>query len=52
MNGIDPIPALVRNHFATSTGKVVVRATANLDDFTMTLMVAPDIMTLARAREI
>lgn len=49
MNGIDDRPVAVGSHFDTASGKVAGdRATANRVVFTMALIVAPGIVTLAK----
>ena len=46
MNGIEPNPAIVGNHFVANKGRPGVLATANLEAFTIQLMTPPGIATL------
>ena len=48
MNGIDPSPATVGNHFAANKGSAGVLVTANLVVLTIQLITPPGIATLAK----
>ena len=49
MNGIEPSPAIVGNHFETNKGRAGVLATANLEALTIQLMTPPGIATLGES---